>query len=413
MAGTGVALSGRTGTPARPRFLQGNDLRSNHDVFRHESDVGSPNLGQFPQCGIGPAPNDARHEGGLRSCMNRFPHSRSLEHPLRDRVVVITGASSGIGRATARAFAEAGARVVLAARNQEALNDVCGECTRRGAHALVVPTDVTDAGGMSELARKAVDAFGRIDVWINNAGVGLFGSFTHAGIDVHRRVVETNLFGAMNGAAAVLPYFLEQHRGVLITNISLGGFSPVPFAAAYTAGKFGLRGFMASLRQELADERDIRVCSIFPAVIDTPGFQHGANVSDAELSPPPPIFPPEKIADAMVDLALRPRDELAVGWTSHLAKLGYSLAPLTTERLTGFVFRQYLKRAARAPRKQGNLFEPSNGPMAPRGGWLERSSTTATVGKLAVAGLIGGGGALLIARMLGGNGTSDRMRGIH
>src|SRR5687768_9549429 len=113
--------------------------------------------------------------------MSQYPApSRSLDHPLRDRVVVITGASSGIGRAAARAFADAGARVVLAARNKETLDEVCSDCTRRGAHALVVPTDVTDAEAMSELARKAVEAFGQIDVWINNAGVGLFGSFTHA-----------------------------------------------------------------------------------------------------------------------------------------------------------------------------------------------------------------------------------------
>ena len=321
-------------------------------------------------------------------------------HPLRRRVVVITGASSGIGRATAHAFALAGARLVLAARNEHSLHEVCGECTNLGADAIVVPTDVTDAAAMTYLAHQAAETFGRIDVWINNAGIGLFGPFTHADIDANRRVVETNLFGAMNGAAAALPYFLEQHRGVLITNISLGGFAPVPFAAAYTAGKFGLRGFMASLRQELAEERGIRICSIFPAVVDTPGFSHGANVSDAQLSPGAPIFPPEKVAAEMVAVALHPRDETPVGWPSHLARIGYGIAPRVTERLTGFVFRQYLKRAPKAPRREGNLFEPSQGRMTPRGGWLPRPSRTRRLARsVAFGGMIGLGGAIVLSRL--------------
>ena len=169
-----------------------------------------------------------------------------------------------------------------------------------GAHSLVVRTDVTDAGAMRSLATKARDAFGGIDVWINNAGVGLFGPFEKAGPDLYRRVIETDLLGAMNGAAAVLPYFRRQKHGVLISNVSVGGFVPVPFAAAYTAAKFGLRGFMAALRQELASLPHIHVCSVFPAVIDTPGFEHGANVSNRDLTPAPPIFPPEKVASALV-----------------------------------------------------------------------------------------------------------------
>jgi short-subunit dehydrogenase len=335
--------------------------------------------------------------------MIKFPtySSRANHHPLRGRVVVITGASSGIGRATAHAFAEHGARLVLAARNEQALHDVCGECVVRGAHALVVPTDVSDSTATTELARKASEAFGRIDVWINNAGVGLFGPFTHASIEAHRRVVETNLFGAMNGAAAVLPYFLEQHSGVLITNISLGGFAPVPFAAAYTAGKFGLRGFMASLRQELAHEPKIRICSIFPSVVDTPGFEHGANVSDAELTPGAPIFPPERIAEAMVALALRPRDETPVGWPAHLARMSYGAAPLLTERATGLILRHVIKSAPPAPRRFGNLFEPSRGLLAPRGGWRRPESQRKIAARSAAwAGLLGAGGAIMIATLL-------------
>lgn len=321
---------------------------------------------------------------------------RARAKSLHQKVVVITGASSGIGRATAQAFARRGARLVLAARNKQALIDVSAECADLGAVAIVVPTDVTDADAVAALARQAHEAFGRIDVWINNAGVGLFGPFSNAGIEAHRRVVETNLFGAMNGVAAVLPYFLEQHHGVMITNISLGGFAPVPFAAAYTASKFGLRGFMAGLRQELAEERDVRICSVFPAVIDTPGFQHGSNVSDAALKPGPLLFPPEKVAAAMVRLALHPRDELPVGWPAHLARIGYGLAPRTTERVLGFGFRRVIKNSPPEPRRLGNLFEPSRGRLAPSGGW-RRPSATRTLGQAAVWASLLGTGALLVA----------------
>jgi short-subunit dehydrogenase len=286
---------------------------------------------------------------------------------------VITGASSGIGRATARAFAAHGARLVLTARNADALQSTARECAWRGAHSLVVPADVANAAAIDELARKAMDAFGRIDVWINNAGSGLFGPFVNADITAHRRVVETNLLGAMNGASAVLPWFLQQGHGTLITNISLGGFAPVPFAAAYTASKFGLRGFMAALRQELASTPAIHLCSVFPAVIDTPGFQHAANVSGVRLKPARPVFAPEQVAAAMISLALRPRAELCVGWTARAAKISYGVAPGLTESLIGWVFRRYVRRGEPMDPRSGNLAEPSRGVMTAHGGWNGRS----------------------------------------
>jgi short-subunit dehydrogenase len=307
------------------------------------------------------------------------PASRSPRafRSLRDRVVVVTGASSGIGRATARAFAAQGARLVLTARNADALQSTARECAWRGAHSLVVPADVSDATSMAELARKAMDAFGRIDVWINNAGSGLFGPFVNADITAQRRVVETNLLGAMNGAAAVLPWFLQQGHGTLITNISLGGFAPVPFAAAYTASKFGLRGFMAALRQELAATPRIHLCSVFPAIIDTPGFQHAGNVSGVQLKPARPIFAPEDVAAAMVSLARRPRAELCVGWTSRAAKVSYGVAPGFTEALIGWIFRRYVRRGEPMDPRSGNLAEPSQGIMTAHGGWNRPASATA------------------------------------
>jgi NAD(P)-dependent dehydrogenase (short-subunit alcohol dehydrogenase family) len=147
-------------------------------------------------------------------------------------VVVITGASSGIGRATALAFARQRARLVLAARNAEALELVAAQCSRLGAQTLVVPTDVADAKAVRALAAAALRRFGGIDVWVNNVGVGAVGRFEATPMEAHRRIIESNLLGHMHGAHAVLPHFRNQGSGVLVNMISLGGWLPTPYAGA-------------------------------------------------------------------------------------------------------------------------------------------------------------------------------------
>ncbi|MFC1456148.1 SDR family oxidoreductase [Microvirga arabica] len=308
--------------------------------------------------------------------------------------VVITGASSGIGRAAALAFARRGARVALAARRTELIEEVAGECRDLGAKAIAVTTDVTDAGAVAALAHAAEHAFGGIDVWINNAGTGVVGPYQDADIALHRRTIEVNLMGTMHGAYAVLPIFLDQGHGILINNISMGGWAPNPFAAAYTASKFGLRGFTASLRQELGDHSDIHVCGVFPAIIDTPGLDHGANVSGKRINPGPLIYAPEDVAETFVALVRSPRDEVAVGWPARAAQIAYSLAPGPTEHLIGTFTRRALKRASPAPRTQGALLEPVATGRGVSGGWRDRKGlpfsarqTSRVVGIAALAGL--------------------------
>lgn len=310
---------------------------------------------------------------------------RTPARPLGSRVVVLTGASSGIGRATALALAEQGATLVLAARHRPALESLAAACDGLGADTLVVPTDVTDAAAMRALADAAIERFGAIDVWINNAGVGVVGRFEDIPIAVHRRVVETNLIGEMNGAHAVLPYFRHQQRGTLINMVSIGAWAPTPYATAYAASKFALRGFSESLRAEQADLPDVHVCEVYPTFVDTPGFQNGGNYTGRKLKPPPPLLDPQQVAQAIVRLAQRPRPRVTVGSAAWPSRVVHALAPGVMGRAAKRLFDAALQRADDAPTTSGNLFDPSRR-HAVEGGYRHPRSLPAVSAPAAAAG---------------------------
>jgi NAD(P)-dependent dehydrogenase (short-subunit alcohol dehydrogenase family) len=212
---------------------------------------------------------------------------------LRNASVVITGASSGIGLATARVFAQHGANVVLAARRRELLEEAVRNCEALGGRALAVPTDVTDPDQVRELASAAVSAFGGIDVWVNNAGTSMWGPFEDIPLESQARLIELNLLGAIYGSHAALPHFLDRGgRGVIINVSSIFGRVPMPWAASYSASKAGLTGFTEALRFELAPRSGIEVCGVYPAYVDTPTYLNSANYTGRALRPLPPVVPP-------------------------------------------------------------------------------------------------------------------------
>lgn len=276
---------------------------------------------------------------------------------IRGSVVVIAGASSGIGRAAAQCFARDGARLVLAGRRQDTLDPVVAECERLGATAIAVPTDVGDAAAVRALADRAVERFGRVDAWISNAGVGAVGTYDEVPMDAHERVVRTNLLGEMHGAHAILPVFKRQGRGVLIHMISIGGWVPTPYAASYAATKFALRGFSQALRGELADHPGIRVCDVVPTLVDTPGLAHGGNYVGRNLHPTGPMLSPFEVAEAMVSLARHPRDEVLLGPGALAGRVAQAVAPGFVRWAVGRGMKAALNRADRVRPSPGNLFE--------------------------------------------------------
>jgi short-subunit dehydrogenase len=304
---------------------------------------------------------------------------------LQDKIVVITGASSGIGRATAVACARQGASLVLTARRQEALDEVARECEAFGGQVMTVAGDVSEPVVLERVARRTVERFHRIDVWVNNAAVSLFARTEEAPYEAYRQVIETNLFGYIHGARAALPYFREQGHGVLINNASIAGIIGQPYTSAYCVTKFGIRGLGESLRQELLDAPDIHVCTLMPAVIDTPIFQHAANYTGRAVQPMPPVISADRVARAIVGLALRPRRELIVGVSGKMIAAQHWLAPGMSERQMARRVDQKHFQDRPAPPTPGNLFEPMPQWNSVSGGWKSNGSGRGR--KLAAAGL--------------------------
>lgn len=302
---------------------------------------------------------------------------------LRNKAVVITGASSGFGRGAAVEFARRGANVVLAARRKNLLKDVARECERLGRKALVVETDVSAKDEVEALAEAAIDRFDRIDVWVNNAGVATYGRYDEVPMEEHEQVIETNLLGVMYGSHFAMGHFRQNGRGTLINVGSYLSKGSAPYHGSYVASKHGVRGLGMSLRQELeaSGENNIHVCTIMPTSMDTPFFEHAANHSGKPVEPIKPFYDPEKVVQAIVRAAVSPEPEIMVGGSAKFASVIGKLAPsLIEKRMAKKVHQQHFGQRENARDKSGSVFEPMDSGDGVRGGWQEGRKPTSEGG---------------------------------
>ncbi|WP_121114577.1 SDR family oxidoreductase [Croceibacterium ferulae] len=290
------------------------------------------------------------------------------------RTFVVTGASSGFGRGVAERLGRGGANVVLAARRAEVLEEVAAEVRAGGGTALVVPTDVSDPAAVEALAQAAVTRFGRIDAWINNAGIGAIGRFEDIPMADHARVIDVNLKGVIYGSHAALRQFRTQGFGTLVNVSSVEGKIAVPYHASYAASKHAITGLGVALDQELRLARTplIRVATVMPWASDTPYFTHTANYSGG--TPRMVMFDdPGRVADTIVWAALHPRKEIAVGFKARAAITGHRLLPGVAEDFAGNVLhRVQVETAPPAPPTPGSLYQPMPEGTGVRGDVRER-----------------------------------------
>jgi short-subunit dehydrogenase len=289
-------------------------------------------------------------------------------------VVVITGASSGIGKATARQFAEKGARLVLAARRKNLLDELVDELEDQGAEAIAVEADVSDKDDVQEIAKRAIKEFGKIDVWVNNAGVGSVGRFDEIPLNEHDQLIRTNLMGTIYGASAALRHFRKRRQGVLINVASVEGKQAFAYHASYAASKHAIVGLSSALRQELSinKERDIYVCTVMPAAINTPFFRHAASHLGKKVVAPPPVYAPEQVANTIVKLAWSPQEEAYVGGLGRVMGAQSRVARSLTDRQAGWMQqKEQIENAPEGENSSGSLFEPMEEGAEAKDEWKE------------------------------------------
>jgi short-subunit dehydrogenase len=320
----------------------------------------------------------------------------------KELVVVITGASSGIGRATALRFAHQKACLVLASRRDEALQQLVDECVALGAQAISLQTDVTNAVALEALAETSVENFGRIDVWVNCAAVSLFGRFSEVPLEDFRRVIDVNVMGYVHGARAALGVMTEQRRGVIINVASIVGEVPQPYTAAYGMSKAAVRALGVSLRQEFALQKlkGIKVVTVSPPTVDTPFFRHAANYTGRAVLAMPPVYSVDRVAKAIVDAAKRPRPEVVVGASGSALVKQHRRHPVAVEaQMAMQVEKTHLSRTEPAEDGSGNLYEPGvTSDATATGGWHGRAHSNK---RWLVAALLLGGGVIIVTRSEG------------
>jgi NAD(P)-dependent dehydrogenase (short-subunit alcohol dehydrogenase family) len=279
------------------------------------------------------------------------------------RVVVVTGASAGVGRATAQAFGKRGDRVALLARGEDGLNAACAEVESLGGRALAIPTDVADADQVEAAAQRAEDELGPIDVWVNDAMTTVFSPFKQLTPEEYRRATEVTYLGYVWGTMAALKRMLPRDRGTIVQVGSALAYRAIPLQAPYCGAKFAIRGFTDSIRTELIhDKRNVHITMVQLPAVNTPQFNWCKTRLPNHPQPVPPIYQPEVPAEAIVWAAEHRRREVWVGRSTIKAIVGNKLVPGFADWYLGRTgFKSQQTSDPVAPDRPSNLFEPVSG----------------------------------------------------
>ena len=293
---------------------------------------------------------------------------------IKDSVIVILGASSGFGRGAAEELGRQGAKLVLAARREDLLQEVEAGIRAEGGDAVAVPCDISKVDQVDQVTRAALQRFGRIDVWINNVGVGALGYFWDIPVDDQARVIDVNLKGLMYGAHAAITQFREQGHGVLINVGSVDSEVPVAFQTTYAATKAGVLSISRSLNEELrlsGDNDGIKVATIMPWAVDTPWWTHAANYTGRQPRMAA-MDDPDKVIQAIVNACLDPEEEMPVGAKARAADWSHHLFDDLTERMTANTAKREIDKAGPLPPTSGSIHHPMQEGRGVDGGIRER-----------------------------------------
>jgi len=305
-------------------------------------------------------------------------------------VVVVTGASSGIGRATALELARTGADLVLSARSASSLEDAADECRALGAEVLTVVADVVDEADVERVLDAATARFGGVDGWVHTAAVVAYGRFEDVPAETFRRVLDTNVHGSVHAARVALRQFRAQGHGTLVLTGSLLGEIATPYMSSYVTSKWAVRGLARVLAVEARDLPDVHVCIVSPGGVDTPVYLQAANYAGFVGRPPPPVDSPEKVARAVVRTLRDHRPRRSVGAANLVSRAGFTVLPSVFDLLVGPLMRAGgLSREPVEPH-DGNVFEPQAHGDALHGRWGRHWLRALAAGGVAGTAAVGG-----------------------
>jgi NAD(P)-dependent dehydrogenase (short-subunit alcohol dehydrogenase family) len=306
---------------------------------------------------------------------------------LDQQVIVITGGTSGIGLVTARLAAKRGARLVIAARNEQALRELQDELSASGTDAVCVLADVANEHEVERIAATAQEAYGGFDTWINNAGVSVYGKIEDVPVEDHRRLFETNFWGLVYGSLAAAKHLkskVGEFGGAIINIGSVLSDRAIPLQGMYSASKHAVKGFTDALRMEIEEERaPICVTLIKPSAIDTPYTKHAKNYMETEPKNPAPVYAPEVVARAILYCCEHPQRDVTVGGGGRVLSTMGNVAPRLTDKvMEGMFFSGQKKRGEPNTHDDDSLHHPSGSDLEERGeyeGHVSESSLYTTM----------------------------------